>query len=336
MVLLGLVLGYTLVICVPLEASILWDIKSANSLVENWASNGMRVVEPHQFKALKPLKAPRSKKAMAVVILLLLGVAGLIKGSSWLAATFTKPKTPASIPSSESEPLTTAAAPAKTGAFKQFSGEDFKVLYQSIAYPNTQSIVDPPPITGNDEADNRIRQFAEARGYHLTSVPMSAIVKINEPRLDNDDLLQPLAAEAWQSLKQTAERQQVPLSLISAYRSPEYQRELFLGRLLSNGVTVHQIALGGANYAIEDTLDLTAVPGYSRHHTGYTIDLWCEDGSTTFLNSRCYQWISASNYLKAKEHGWIPSYPEGTDLQGPEPEPWEYVWVGTDNLREAN
>jgi LAS superfamily LD-carboxypeptidase LdcB len=76
------------------------------------------------------------------------------------------------------------------------------------------------------------------------------------------------------------------------------------------------------------------VPGYSRHHTGYTIDLWCEDGSSTFLSSSCYKWISDNNYLKAKQSGWIPSYPAGTDDQGPEPEPWEYVWVGTERLME--
>jgi LAS superfamily LD-carboxypeptidase LdcB len=42
--------------------------------------------------------------------------------------------------------------------------------------------------------------------------------------------------------------------------------------------------------------------------------------------------MSKDNYLQAKKYGWIPSYPEGAQQQGPEPEAWEYVWVGTASL----
>jgi LAS superfamily LD-carboxypeptidase LdcB len=212
---------------------------------------------------------------------------------------------------------------------KMLSGDEFKQLYQSVALPNTQEIVDPPPITGDDAADARIRARAEARGYRLSHIPMGAIVKVeDEPRLDTDDLLQPLAAEAWSKLRDTARRAGYPVSLISAYRSPEYQQGLFAQRLYDRGVTTAQLASGAADSVIDEVLQITAVPGYSRHHTGYTVDLWCEDGSLTFLDSICYDWISADNYKNAMEHGWIPSYPEGASEQGPEPEPWEYVWVG--------
>lgn len=162
----------------------------------------------------------------------------------------------------------------------------------------------------------------------MTSMPVGSIHKIHEPRLEDDDLLQPLAAVSWLSLKEAAQRHGLSLSLTSAYRSPEYQRNLFMSHLGAHGVVVAQIASGSADAAINAVLSQVAIPGYSRHHTGYAIDLWCEDGSTAFLSSSCFQWISADNYRVAKEHGWIPSYPEGVDLQGPEPEPWEYVWVG--------
>jgi LAS superfamily LD-carboxypeptidase LdcB len=267
-----------------------------------------------------------------VSLLLIAAVAG---GCITYADKFIRPAGNAPAPS-----ITPVTAPTqeatkpKSGQFKQFSGEEFKQLYQSIAYPNTQQITDPPAITGNPTADARIRQLAEARGYHLTSIPIAPIVKINEPRLDGDDLLQPLAAAGWQSLKGSAHKDGIKLSIISAYRSPEYQRNLFIQRLLATYVTVDRIAAGAGLGDVEATLHVTAVPGYSRHHTGYTIDLWCEDGSSTFLSSSCYKWISADNYLKAKESGWIPSYPAGTDDQGPEPEPWEYVWVGTERLTE--
>jgi len=178
-------------------------------------------------------------------------------------------------------------------------------------------------------ADARIRAKAEARGYHLSRIPMGAIVKLkDEPRLENDDLLQALPAESWYKLRTAARREGYPISLISAYRSPEYQRDLFLSRLYATGVTEEQLASGAGDKAIDAVLTLTAVPGYSRHHTGYTVDFWCEDGSLTFLASSCFKWLQANNYQKAMEYGWIPSYPEGATEQGPEPEPWEYVWVG--------
>jgi D-alanyl-D-alanine carboxypeptidase len=211
---------------------------------------------------------------------------------------------------------------------KQFIGPQFKELARSVKYPNTQLFDEPPAITGNPVADARIRSIAQARGYVLTSMPVTSIEKINEPRLESDDLLQPLAAIAWRELKAAAARDGIPLSLLSAYRSPQYQRDLFMSRL--KGATVAQIAAGQGDAAVNTTLGVTAVPGYSRHHTGYTIDLWCEDGSGKFLASRCYTWISANNYKVAKQTGWIPSYPDGVDMQGPEPEPWEYVWVGKD------
>jgi LAS superfamily LD-carboxypeptidase LdcB len=286
----------------------------------------MRVVEPHHLRGVK--KPKQRRNIWPIWLLLLLLVAG--SGFLWLRRS--KPAATTATSSAVATKTLPSPAKSKTG-FKTLSGEDFKRIYQQTAYPNIQPITDPPAITGDPAADARIRQLAEARGYHLTSVPAGAIVKINEPRLENDDLLQPLAAISWQELKAAAKQAGLPLTLISAYRSPEYQRQLFMPRLLASGTSVAEIAAGNGDAAVNVTLGLTAVPGYSRHHTGYTVDMWCEDGSGSFLTSSCYHWIAANNYLHAKEHGWIPSYPPGTNQQGPEPEPWEFVWVGTERLR---
>ncbi len=291
----------------------------------------MRVIEPKHFN--KPSKHKNKSKTWLIIPGILLAVVAVF------ASKLLRPKqnSTASNSSQTQQNSTTHTTPATntpTGEFKQFTGEEFKTLYRSVAYPNTQQVNEPLSITGNEIADKRIRELAEKRGYKTTALPQGSIVKINEPRLENDDLLQPLAAEGWQSLKTAAAKDKIPLSIISAYRSPEYQRNLFMGRLIANGTTAKLIADGIGDAVIEKTLGMTAVPGYSRHHTGYTIDLWCEDGSKTFVNSSCYRWINQNNYLHAKESGWIPSYPAGTDLQGPEPEPWEYVWVGQQYLRD--
>jgi LAS superfamily LD-carboxypeptidase LdcB len=80
---------------------------------------------------------------------------------------------------------------------------------------------------------------------------------------------------------------------------------------------------------------MTAVPGYSRHHTGYTVDIACENQTTlSFIYTVCFKWLSQNNYERTKKFGWIPSYPEEAVLQGPEPESWEYVWVGIDAVTE--
>ena len=289
----------------------------------------MRVVEPHHFQKLPKAKKPKSLFVPGLILIV------VALGGLWLVFKPTA-KAPIHNNAPQSNNHSSNATTSTPKALKNFTGEEFKTLYRSVlpTYPNTQEFSEPPSITGNNEADKRIRAMAEARGYQLTRIPIQAIVKIDEPRLDNDNLLQPLAAQGWQAIKAAARQAGYPLTLISAYRSPEYQRNLFMQRLLAHGVSVSQLAAGQADAAIEDNLHLTAVPGYSRHHTGYTVDMWCDDGSTSFLASRCYQWVTANNYQHAKEYGWIPSYPEGTKEQGPEPEPWEYVWVGRDRLEQ--
>lgn len=286
----------------------------------------MRVLEPKHLKN----SSSKSKRRVVSKIVPIIILTTLFTGIAVYAyalrhiepASPDTPMPPVALP--KSDPFDATEKP-----LKELYGDEFKSLYLSVAYPNTQEITDPPVITGNAAADSRIRDRAEARGYRLSRIPMGAIAKVkDEPRLDTDDLLQPLALEAWNKLKEAARRDGYPVSLLSAYRSPEYQQKLFTERLFARGVTVAEIANGTADKDIDATLELTAVPGYSRHHTGYTIDLWCEDGSTAFVTSDCYKWISDNKYQNAMEYGWIPSYPEGASEQGPEPEPWEYVWVG--------
>lgn len=278
------------------------------------------MIDTRQFKHLNKQKKPKShrKKFMFLLVVII----GLI-----LASYFFKYDKKDNVQSNKNNNsnITKTNAPKQ---LKTFTPDEFNVLATTIQYPNIQKFSEKPAITGDTNADQRIRKIAESRGYVMTALPSSPIVKIDEPRLDGDDLLQPLAAKSWHSLKDSAKKENILLSLVSAYRSPEYQRKLFLSRLKNQKVSVSQVIAGTADEAIKTTLSQAALPGYSRHHTGYTIDLWCEDGSPSFLVSSCFRWISKDNYKNAKLSGWIPSYPEGVKQQGPEPEPWEYVWVG--------
>jgi LAS superfamily LD-carboxypeptidase LdcB len=296
----------------------------------------MRVLEPHQLRHLKSNKAAkRNPVKLSLIFLGLTLVSGfglfrVAENMTSQASTADEQQTIITLDNEEpvEEPVL---------RLREFDGEQFKDLYRSIAYPNSQQLLNtnPPEITGNPEADDRIRELAESRGYVLSSIPVGAIVQLDEPNLDGENLLQPLAASSWTSFKQAALDDNIPLILTSAYRPIEYQRELFLDRLYANGTNPRFIAAGVGDRAILDTLAYTAPPGYSRHHTGYTIDLWCDDGSRSFIASICYRWISNNNYENAKLHEWVPSYPEGASMQGPEPEAWEYVWVGKSILYQA-
>jgi LAS superfamily LD-carboxypeptidase LdcB len=292
----------------------------------------MRVVEPRQFHLLKK-KKPKRRKNLLPFALVVIAAIGL-----WVAWQNPPKIKRAAEPAPKIQPadeLDSTESSNKPRTLKIFTGEDFKILFRSLAHPNTQSFLEPPSITGNIEADNRIRMLAEERGYRLTSIPVNALIRTEEDAtVDNDDLLQPLAYQGWVSLKDAAKKEGIPLSLYSGYRSPEFQRDIFMERLLARGATPELIAAGRADAAVRATLEVTAVPGYSRHHGGYTADFQCDDGSLNFGASVCFVWLNANNYQHAKEHGWIPSYPEEAQEQGPEPEPWEYIWVGLDALSQ--
>ena len=302
----------------------------------------MRVVEPKHFgQGHKEQKKHRGKKPIYPVLLILL--CGSIAGIIFFPKKTTAPPTNNTVEFEQSATIESSSIEnpdiknedplaSKTKTLRTFTAEEFKQLYRSVAYPNTEPLKERPEITGDKTADKRIWQIAERRGYKISSVPVASIHKTDEKNLDGDDLLQPLALLSWRNLRDDAKKQKIPLILNSGYRPITYQRDLFIQRLADKGATAEKIAAGLNDGLVESTLHQAAPPGYSRHHTGYTVDLWCEDGSFQFADSICFTWLKKDNYKQAKKHGWIPSYPEGTDEQGPEPEAWEYVWMGADTL----
>lgn len=228
-------------------------------------------------------------------------------------------------------PINTFAQKPEGTVLKQLTGQQFFELYDTFIYPNTSSISEETPITGNLIADKRIRIVAEQRGYKLRSAPVTDTFKEVQPGMK----LQQRAAQPWFNLQAEAKKEGVSISLSAAFRSAEDQRSIFMERLHAAGVTPDVIAIGNYDTQVSNLLRMTAIPGYSRHHTGYTIDIACDDQpTTTFDYTSCFKWLSANNYEKVKKHGWIPSYPEGSGKQGPDPESWEYVWVGTQSLTQ--
>lgn len=267
----------------------------------------------------------RSKKISIFTFILALILAGFI--AYFLLHKDKKEPTPQSS-NNTSTPVFSLDEP-KTTKFKIFTAQEFSNLYNQFAYPNTQKIINDFSITGDPAADMIIFNLAEAKGYKIRSAPVTE----NFVQIKPDISLQRKAAEAWKSLQQDAKKDGIDLDISQGYRSAEDQDAIFIGRLGS--INSNKIINHKADNEILNILKMTAPPGYSRHHTGYTVDLSCpSDPGKKFENSECFSWLNEDNYLNAKKNGWIPSYPDGIKNQGPDPEPWEYVWVGTDSLRE--
>ncbi len=226
--------------------------------------------------------------------------------------------------------------------FRYFDPPEFKQVFDDTKW-NLENVLhktDKPSLSGNTAVDEYIFALAEKRGYRLTPQANEQIlVGFGEKRL------QPLAKQAFENMRQSAEKEGINLILVSGYRDWNTQKQLFWSRfqahsISKNGVqySFEDILTGKADKILDEVLQTTSVPSYSRHHSGYTIDI--KDDSVAnfilFKDTRGYEWISANNYLNAKRFGFIPSYPAGLTNMGPNPEEWEYVWVGVDNLIYTN
>ena len=201
-------------------------------------------------------------------------------------------------------------------AATELSPGEFLAIFDNAELPGLGEIGPAPAISGDAELDARIRAIGEQRGYKRRALPNRALTQVD------GRLLQPEAAAAWQALQATAREAGFTITLISAYRSEAHQAAFY-----------RREARGISEAAISRALQLVAVPGYSKHHTGYAIDIAdASDDFNNFGNTRAYAWLAADNFANAKAHGWIPSYPSGSKLVGPNPEPWEFVWVGSTNI----
>lgn len=202
----------------------------------------------------------------------------------------------------------------------EYTGSEFQELYEyavSNTLPNLETPDERYAITGNDELDDRIWTRALERGYVLR--PTAA------GDLGNADgvTMQAEAADAWVGLKSEARDAGMRFVVSSAYRSPASQRTQFRSKLS-----------GSSDEAIDAALTWYSVPGTSKHHSGYALDFRYRDGTFgDFRSTPDYAWLQQSNFDIPKSFGLIPSYPDDGRDQGPNPEPWEFVWVGVDMVR---
>ena len=147
-----------------------------------------------------------------------------------------------------------------------------------------------------------------------------------EPVLETvsgDKQMEKTAAYMMRQMLEAAAEDGIDLKVLSAYRSPEYQENLFqrnIERRMANGMTYDE--------AYADTAANVAKAGESEHNLGLAADLVTHtdyDVYEGFENTPQFEWLKNN----AADYGFILRYPKGkTDITGYVYEPWHYRYVG--------
>lgn len=129
-------------------------------------------------------------------------------------------------------------------------------------------------------------------------------------------LLQPAAAAAFRAMRAVAEGSGVLLVPLSGFRDLEHQDRLFFAKAAA------------LNQTLRERSRTCAPPGFSEHHTGYSLDVG--DGSAhptdldeTFAQSAGFAWLTAHAATFHFELSFPPH-----NRQGVQYEPWHWRFVG--------
>jgi D-alanyl-D-alanine carboxypeptidase len=127
--------------------------------------------------------------------------------------------------------------------------------------------------------------------------------------------LRQAAAVSLEDMAAAARSSGVTLTASSAYRSYEYQVEVYARNVREMG---------------REAADReSAMPGYSQHQLGLVVDFGAEDGSIGdhFAQTPAGRWMA----VNASGFGWSLSFPQGLEaVTGYRWESWHYRYVGRD------
>jgi len=139
--------------------------------------------------------------------------------------------------------------------------------------------------------------------------------------------MRPEAAKALDEMLSAARDAGFDITVTSAYRSREYQKQLFdasVERYLACGMTKKE--------ALRLTKRYHALPGVSEHESGLAADMHHLPCATlAFADTAEYRWLSEN----AHKYGYILRYPEGKEsVTGIAFEPWHFRYVGKNAAEE--
>ncbi|MCI8589040.1 MAG: M15 family metallopeptidase, partial [Bacilli bacterium] len=138
--------------------------------------------------------------------------------------------------------------------------------------------------------------------------------QVNNSYTSGNRLLVREARESFERMAQAAKEDGYTIRAMSAYRSYQYQKELYQRYVDQDGV--------------ENADTYSARPGFSEHQTGLVVDVDnAKTVYTKFETTKEFLWMqeNASNY------GFILRYPKGKEnITGYTYESWHYRYVGID------
>lgn len=142
-------------------------------------------------------------------------------------------------------------------------------------------------------------------------------VKFYFSHYEEKKLLRKEAAEALEELFLASVQEELNLCAVSGYRSYNRQYTIFTSNVRKNG--------------LEETLKFSAMPGFSEHQTGLSMDVSTPSLGNLlverFEDTKEGQWLAQ----KAHEFGYIIRYPKNKeDITLYTYEPWHIRYVGID------
>ena len=213
----------------------------------------------------------------------------------------------------------------ETNKFEEYSFYKDKNLIRYQDYQNKTNLNDKTTIlhvnigldqefyTNTTPAPNKNNNYVLVNKFNYLEsnyIPNN-LVKTNEYS-KNNLYLNKEAYEAFKNMARDASINNLNLRIISAYRSYEYQENLY-NKYLQNDTKKNV-----------DTY--SARKGHSEHQTGLAVDLDNEKSLyTDFENTDEFLWLKDNCY----KYGFILRYPENKEhITGYMYEPWHYRYIG--------
>jgi D-alanyl-D-alanine carboxypeptidase len=176
------------------------------------------------------------------------------------------------------------------------------------------------PVRQSDSMSELLHQLAEEfdipvatlLNRHRSGYPEARELVLTEVgERGREHLLTPMAAGAWHRMKQAALSDGISIFIVSAFRSIERQTQIVRRKLL-------------AGIPLEQVLAVSALPGFSEHHTGRAVDVGTPDSAPLdygFQNTAAFAWLQPN----AAAFNFRLSYP-ANNSEGYVYEPWHWCY----------
>ncbi len=139
----------------------------------------------------------------------------------------------------------------------------------------------------------------------------SDLVSIGLDMFGREQQLERRTAAQWLAMVAAAKQDGVALRVISGFRSVDYQRKI-VERKLAAGLSIEQI------------MSVSALPGFSEHHTGRAVDVGtpgCPPVTEAFVQTPAFGWLAR----KGHDFCFRMSYPRDNEF-GVIYEPWHWAY----------